>query len=85
MEMTGREFDVLDELYFVQSFKALADALNFKEEELLKILAGLFEKGWINCYNSPRDEIAKKEVDIKGAGRRYFYLATKEGLLQHNS
>ncbi len=85
MAMTEAEFEVLDELYFVQSFTELVRAVEYDEEKLLEILSDLYRKGWINCYSAPSASIAKPKADIGKFGKQYFYLATREGLRQHNS
>ncbi|WP_226388883.1 hypothetical protein [Penaeicola halotolerans] len=84
MHMTDEEFDVLDELYFVQSFEYLLGQLDFTPSSLLEILAKLFDKGWVKCFSSMNEEIFDKDIDIKAKGATYYYLATKAGLLAHN-
>ena len=85
MVMTEAEFEVLDELYFVLPFAKLARVVDYDEENLLEILSDLHRKGWINCYSAPMASIAMKKADIRNLGKQYFYLATREGLRQHNS
>lgn len=81
--MTDAEFDLIDELYFVQPFAYLEDSLGWEEELLLSTLAQLHQKGWIKCLKSPDEEIFEG-VDLLVNGRSYFFLASKEGLMKHN-
>ena len=83
--MTNAEFDVLDELYFLQAYKELVETLKMSDSELKPILENLMKRGWIKCYLSPFEE---KELDISDLEKEYWnyhYLATKAGLLAHNS
>lgn len=82
--MTDDEFDLLDELYFLQSFAYLQDSLGWEDERLLLNLEALVKKGWIKCFSSPEEELFDNPT-IKNKGRELYYLATKKGLLQHNT
>jgi len=83
--MSDLEYDVLDELYFVQPYNQLRDNLSWDDDMLRETLIKLFNKGWIRCYNTPSEEIFRSEVDLETSFRQYFYLASKEGLFAHNS
>ena len=83
--MTDKEFDILDELYFLQSYKVLRNLMKMPDEELRDELMGLFKKGWIRCYTSPEEEIDFDLKHFKTDFQNYYYLASKEGLLAHNS
>lgn len=82
--MTDEEFDLMDELYFVQSYDYLKQELDWEDEKLLVILQKLFEKEWINCFSSPDEEVFNNP-DIPKEGKTYYYLASKKGLLDHNA
>lgn len=83
--MTDREFDILDELYFLQSYKTLKNLIGIQDEELREELIGLLRKGWIRCYKNPNEEIDPDTDSFKKEYQNYYYLASKEGLLAHNS
>ncbi len=83
--MTDNEFDVLDELYFVQSFEALTQVLSMPEQELKLALEALLKKGWIKCFQSLTEELPADEIHFETQYRNYYYLASKAGLLAHNS
>lgn len=82
--MTDLEFDLLDELYFVQSYDYLRNALGWDEFSLLQTLQSLYRKGMIKCLSGP-DQERFDDVDVLSEGQRLFYLATKKGLMAHNT
>ncbi len=83
--MTDDEFDVLDELYFVQSFHELVDLTGKEGENLRKILSDLFEKGWIRIFKEVDEEVPIDEIDLNHRAEEYIFLASKEGLMAHNT
>lgn len=83
--MTDDEFDVLDELYFVQSFDQLVSLTAKAEPDLISILKVLFKKGWIKVLAGVDDEVPPGQIDWVHAVQTYHFLATKSGLLAHNS
>ncbi len=83
--MTDNEFDVMDELYFVQSFSMLQQQVSLSEAELKDVLYGLLQKKWIKCLASPDHELTGSELDFENRYNTYYYLATKTGLLAHNT
>ena len=83
--MTDLEFDVLDELYFVIAFQDLQHTLSIDERELQEILYNMIGKGWVKCMISFTEEAAPLKDDFIQNYHNYQYLATKAGLLAHNS
>ncbi|WP_305982137.1 hypothetical protein [Roseivirga thermotolerans] len=84
MTMTDAEFDVMDELYFVQPYTYLLEELTLKEEELKATLRSLLEKGYIKCFFTMNDEVFEDQLNFEKEYKTYYYLATKTGLLAHN-
>jgi hypothetical protein len=82
--MTEDEFDLLDELYFVQHFDYLKETLDWEEHRLLTTLQSLYEKSFIKCLKGPDDEIFE-EIIFQIQGKQLYYLATKKGLMEHNT
>ena len=82
--MTDLEYDVLDELYFVIPFAQLRDTLELEEAELRDVLRELLRKDWIKCFRSQTEELSADETDFAHQYKKYFYLATKAGLLAHH-
>jgi DNA-binding IclR family transcriptional regulator len=84
--VTDTAFEILDELYFVTSYSELATRSGLPEETLCKELDVLITKGLVKCfYPDPDTEITFEAAGFAEACRNYFYLATKAGLLAHNS
>jgi len=84
INMTDQEFDVLDELYFVQPYNYLLEELEIEDAELKSVLVQLVEKGWVKCFLSMQEEALSQELQLEEKYREYFYLASKEGLMAHN-
>ena len=55
--MSDEEFDLLDELYFVQPYAILQDALGWPDPQLLNTLTLLKDKGWIKCFSEEEEEV----------------------------
>lgn len=84
--MTEVEFDILDELYFVASYPDLRSTISLSDAELCEGLKSLLEKGYIKILYPDQDtEHEYKEENFGKHCQDYFYLATKAGLVVHNS
>jgi hypothetical protein len=83
--MTENEFDVLDELYFLQSYQYLLNTLQIEDDILKSTLQELISKGWVRCYITPSDEVEFNRSTFEKEYKDYHYLASKAGLLAHNS
>ena len=82
--MSDEEFDLMDELYFVQPYGYLLETLDWEEELLLSTLQSLFLQGYIKCFGDPDSE-RFGAVDIMNEGKDLYFLATKNGLMAHNT
>jgi len=83
--MSDLEYEVLDELYFIQSFNHLKDTLQWDTQMLRETIEKLLQKDWVRCYTTPTNELFGDEIDIETKYHTYFYLASKSGLFAHNS
>ncbi len=84
--MSDLEFDILDELYFVQSFSYLEETLELDTPTLQKALISLLDKSWVKCFLIGSEEIlSPEEIQMETEYQNYRYLATKEGLMAHNT
>lgn len=83
--MSEQEYLVLDELYFLQSFQELQELTDLPPQELRKVLGDLLEKGWVKCIHSREGEEPVGMDEFISAYTTLEYLATKAGLLAHNS
>lgn len=82
--MTDDEFDLLDELYFVQPFGYLKETLAWPDERILYTLRSLHENAFIKYLYGPDEEVFEP-IDVMEKGKDLYYLATKKGLLEHNA
>lgn len=83
--MTEREFEIMDELYFVTHYEDLQSSLNLDNEILKDRIISLWNKGWIRCYHGVDNELDSTTVDFENQFDKYHYLASKQGLMAHNS
>ena len=84
---TPREEDIMDEVYFVISYADLAVNSGIPEPELQEGVIGLLQKGYLNQleFNTDIGDYAKRsEADLDNVAG-YHYVASKSGLLAHNS
>jgi hypothetical protein len=83
--MTDQEFDLLDELYFLSGFEELSLKLEIEELILKNQLAEIFKKGWLKILEKGTEgEVDNLDLFDKNY-KNYNYLASKAGLLAHNS
>jgi hypothetical protein len=84
--MSDLEFDIIDELYFVEAYTTLKDRLALADAELKTGLAHLIQKGWVKCLDGQSKEpIIDNDLEFDIYYQNYCYLATKKGLMAHNS
>ena len=83
--MEDWEFDLIDELYFVTSYAELVDKLPEYNDKLQEYLLKLLKKGWIKVFKKESDEEVLELELFNINYKKYNYLATKAGLLEHNS
>ena len=84
--MTDIEYQIIDELYFVTQYNDLKGKINLPEEELKKEICNLLEKRWVKAIeNDFITEVEYDSLNFEDNINTYCYLATKKGLLTHNS
>lgn len=83
--MSDLEYDLLDELYFIQSYEELSGKLQWNRQMLRDTLTKLLQKDWIRCFATPEDELFGEEIDLEIQYHTYFYQASKLGLMAHNT
>ncbi|WP_161888315.1 hypothetical protein [Pontibacter russatus] len=84
--MSDNEFDLLDELYFVTAYPDLKSTLSLDDEELCAALQSLIRQGYVKILYPDQDtEHAYEESSFGQHCREYYFLATKAGLVVHNS
>ncbi len=83
--MSDLEDDILDELYFLISYKELISSIGLEDDDMKPVLVKLLRKGWLRCYDEPEKELNNNEIDLEINFRNYYYLASKAGLTAHNN
>jgi hypothetical protein len=83
--MTDIEFELIDQLYFVQSFEELCKTMEMKEDELKNLLLLMVQKEWVKVMDKETDEEITFSEQWLANCSAYFYLATKKGLFAHNT
>ncbi len=84
--MSESEYLVLDECYFINSYKSILRDSALPEAEVKRALKMLLEKKYLNQMyfdNEGHDFQVMDIPDLKTLSR-YHYLASKAGLLAHN-
>lgn len=84
-DMTDLEYDILDELYFIQPYAYLLDTLELDNAVLKENLGVIIEKGWVKCFRQDNTEVFTDDLAFELHYRNYLYLATKRGLMAHNA
>jgi len=83
-KLTDNEFAILDELYFISTIEMLLPATKLNIEQLKAEMCTLFQKGYIKIY-SQNEEIDITEEKLLSNFETYQYIASKKGLLAHNT
>ncbi len=83
--MNPVQYDIMDELYFPKPFNELVDELGISEQEIKEQVGQMFQKGWVKILIPETDEIVQDMADFELNYKKYSYLASKTGLLAHNS
>ena len=82
--MNDQEIDLLDELYFVQSYEEVKSALDWTDDIIQKHLFLLEQKEYIKILINHDEEYAGSKDVNKIPWKELYFLATKKGLLEHN-
>jgi hypothetical protein len=84
-KMTNEEYLVLDELYFTTPFTKLQERVEWEEKKLVDLLISLLEKGWVKGVNIETEQDITDPDLIRNQFNALHFLATKKGLLAHNT
>ncbi len=85
--MSNEEFEVLDELYFIVTYKDLLAAVDLEAPLIKTTLYALIRQGYVKCFmdSDGQNEVSPESMDYEAHYQQYTYLATKQGLLAHNA
>ena len=79
------EYRILDELYFISSFQTLLDNLNEEKSLVFDSLSNLLEHGLVIQMKYEEGRERKLETADLTALEQSYFVASKKGLLIHNS
>lgn len=87
MELTPIEYDILNAVYFVEPFETILSECKYPEAVIADVLKQLIHKKYITTlvFDLEKQEYIRTFFYDSDNMRAYAYLATKEGLLAHNS
>ena len=85
-EMNEVQFQILDAVYFVESFDNIFEEVGEPKPVLIDELRNLIDKGWLQVmeYSSAQSDYVRTAIFDTDNLDQYYFLATKEGLLKHN-
>ena len=82
--MTNTQYEIIDALYFVTHFDELLAQLDLDKGLLVVELNKLHQKGWIRVYDAIDQELENHAL-LDDRFTKYQFLASKQGLIAHNS
>ncbi len=85
--LTDIEYDILNAVYFVEPFEHILQECTEKPAVVADVLKQLIHKKYIvpMLWDEEKSEYVRSFIYDTDDMNRYHYLATKEGLLAHNS
>lgn len=83
--LTDLEYRIIDELYFVSSFQTLLDNLDEEKNVIMDSLNHLLRNGLIIQMKYEEGREQKLETADPGTLEQSYFVASKKGLLIHNS
>ena len=83
--MSENEFEILDELYFIITYDTLKERVTIDEKSLVAGLKNLVNRNFVRCYHDANTLVEPEELDFDHHFSEYYYLASKQGLIAHNT
>ncbi|HYV92266.1 MAG TPA: hypothetical protein VE978_10800 [Chitinophagales bacterium] len=83
--LTDLEYRMLDELYFVSSFQNVLDNLIEERSHVIDALKNLLENNLVTQVKMESGREEKLEVPDFAILEESYFVASKKGLLLHNS
>lgn len=87
MTLSNLEYDILGAVYFVESFDNILAECDEKENIVADVLKSLIQRKYVTAmvFDQEKTEYVKSFIYDSDNMRAYHYLATRDGLLKHNS
>jgi hypothetical protein len=83
--LTDLEYRILDELYFISSYQTLVENLSEEKENIRQAIENMLVNGWIIQIKYEHENEKKLEMPDFSALEQSYFVASKKGLLIHNS
>ena len=86
-ELNEVQFDILDNLYFVESYENVLADVDHPEPIIRDELRTMIDKGWVHVmeFDEKSGDYLRTPIYDTDNMKEYHYLASKEGLLRHTS
>ena len=85
-ELNDAQFQILDSVYFVESFQNIVEESGEKVPVVVDELRTMIDRGWIQVmmFDEDKGDYIRTSIYDTDHLEEYFFLATKAGLLKHN-
>lgn len=85
--LTDIEYDILNAIYFVEPFENILAECSYPPNVVIDVLRQLIDKRYVVAmrFDEETQEYVRSFIYDADNMDAYSYLATKEGLLAHNS
>jgi hypothetical protein len=86
-QLSDIEYDILNAIYFVEPFKTLTSECNTPANIIADVLKQLIDKKYVSPmqFDEQKQEYVRTFFYDSDNMDAYYYLATKDGLMAHNS
>ncbi len=86
-QLSDIEYDILNAIYFVESFEHIVEECPAPPAVIADVLKQLIHKKYVTPmrWDEEKTEYVRSFIYDTDNMNAYHYLATKEGLLAHNS
>ncbi|MBP9187560.1 MAG: hypothetical protein KBE91_10290 [Bacteroidia bacterium] len=86
-QLTDIEYDILNAIYFVEPFRHILAECNAAPNIVADVLKQLIHKKYVVAmlFDDEKGEYSRSFIYDSDNMHAYAYLATKEGLMAHNS
>jgi hypothetical protein len=87
MRFTDIEYDILNALYFVEPFEKIVEEVNGSANIIADSLKQLIDLRYVVAmrWDEDQNDFVRSFIYDADNMHAYHYLATKEGLMAHNS
>ncbi len=85
-ELTDLQFQILDSLYFVETFAHVLEEAEVPVPILVDELRTMIDRGWVQVmqFDGEKGDYIRTAIFDTDHLEDYAFLATKDGLLKHN-